>query len=221
MDASPWPLLDIAAERGDAVAFYDPSTGSQISYGELVALTRDAGAGLCRRGVLPGDVIGVCADDVVSCVVLSGAVWTAGGVVAPIPSQAERDSVVRWLVGKDIRLLLTDEGCVTTAATAAEISRVREVVVLGAAIPGTTPFALVEASGKGLAFGIRNTLEERTALLPFLGKPMSCSELAKYVLTMPSDEPLVRALGTLLHGRTVTSPIPVALRPVMPAEGEL
>jgi hypothetical protein len=167
----------------------DEMTGDEISYARLAATARAAGAGLIRRGLLPGDPTGVYAADILSGAVLVTGVWAAGGMVAPVPLGARLPAVSCWLAEEDIRLLLAGGRLAHSAVRAAERSRVREVVVLGAAPPGTTAFDDIVAGGQGMAIEDRALDGDWPALLPFGGAPISAMTLMKSALELPPPEP--------------------------------
>ncbi|WP_062349540.1 AMP-binding protein [Herbidospora yilanensis] len=121
----------------DRPALIDFGEGRAVSHETLAATVRRAATGLVRRGTRPGQTAAVCTDGVSGHLTAVFAVVAAGGVALPlsVPDPAE-------LLAHDVRLMFTGARRAAEAVSAAEASRVRQVVSFGGG-PGATEFEVL------------------------------------------------------------------------------
>lgn len=143
----------LVQSRDGRIAFADARRGQAMSYQQLTRTIRAAAAGLARRGVRPGDVVGLHVADAVSFSIGSLAVRAAGAVPFPVSPAAGTDAAAQEAAGEaaarlaasDVRILLTSPALASEAAALADSSRVRQVICFGRGAdsgpPGTMPFA--------------------------------------------------------------------------------
>jgi acyl-CoA synthetase (AMP-forming)/AMP-acid ligase II len=84
-----------AAERPSRTAVI--CEDRQISFAELNALVDRAAAALQREGVLPRDMVSICASSSIEYVALFVAILRAGATVAPLPPSATPEQLVTML----------------------------------------------------------------------------------------------------------------------------
>lgn len=126
------------ARWGDRPAVLDLDGGEHIGYARLAETVRAAARGLLRRGLRPGDAVGMYVIPSPACVAAAYAVLAAGGVVTPVGDDRAADAA--HLSALDARLLLAAPRRADAAIALAERSRVRQVIALGDAT-GATSFA--------------------------------------------------------------------------------
>ena len=143
----------LAPCRDGRVALADAGMGRAVSYPELAWTARAAAAGLARRGVRPGDVVGLLLADAGSFRIACQAVRAAGAVPFPVSPDAAAGEAAARLSATDVRVLLTSVPLASKATALADRSRVRQVICFGAPAgrvagaaddstpPGTMPFA--------------------------------------------------------------------------------
>ncbi|WP_046467978.1 AMP-binding protein [Allosalinactinospora lopnorensis] len=131
-------LLDRLRRRGGNATVSD-SRGPATDAVAFASTIERAATGLGRRGVCPGDVVGVLAP--VSPVRLTAVytVMAVGGIALPLELASDRETQIDVLTETDARLLLVTASLAGTALGLAERSRVRQVIAFGEA-PETTPF---------------------------------------------------------------------------------
>ncbi|TMS00812.1 AMP-binding protein [Nonomuraea basaltis] len=123
-----------AYERGDRPALVDLRGGHVYGYRRLVTEVTRAASGLVRRGARRDQVVGVHVSTAGAQTLAVHTVLAAGGVAAPIDPALGAEEVAAWLGACDARTLITTPDLAETATLAAEGSRVRQVVSLGAAL---------------------------------------------------------------------------------------
>ncbi|SDK17077.1 AMP-binding protein [Nonomuraea jiangxiensis] len=123
-----------AYERGDRPALVDLRGGHVYGYRRLVTEVTRAASGLVRRGARRDQVVGVHVSTAGAQTLAVHTVLAAGGVAAPIDPRLGAGEVAAWLRACDARTLITTPDLAETATLAAEESRVRQVVSLGAAL---------------------------------------------------------------------------------------
>ncbi|WP_160150411.1 AMP-binding protein [Nonomuraea solani] len=128
-----------AYERGDRPALIDLRGGHVYGYRRLVTEVTRAASGLVRRGARRDQVVGVHVSTAGAQTLAVHTVVAAGGVAAPIDPGMGAYEMAAWLKECDARLLITTPDLAETAVLAAEESRVRQIVSLGAA-PDTIDF---------------------------------------------------------------------------------
>jgi acyl-CoA synthetase (AMP-forming)/AMP-acid ligase II len=124
-------VLERAAERGDAVAFIDGSTGRTVSYAELDAAVRRLAGGLLAAGLGKGEVLAIMAPNLPEYGVVFHGVAFAGGVVTTVNPTYTDGEVHHQLVDAAATRLVTIGMFLETAMKAIEGTSVREVFVLG------------------------------------------------------------------------------------------
>jgi acyl-CoA synthetase (AMP-forming)/AMP-acid ligase II len=133
---------------GDRPAVLDLDGGEHIGYARLAETVRAAAGGLLRRGLRPGDTVGLDVIPSPQCVAAAYAVLAAGGVVAPVGGDLVADAA--HLSAHDARLLLAAPQRADAAIELAERSRVRQVIAMGE-VAGATSFADLLADDTGTA----------------------------------------------------------------------
>lgn len=103
------------------------------------ATVEQAAAGLSRRGMCFGDVVGVLAPVSPDRFLATYTVMAVGGRALPLSTSSDLDTQCAVLAETDARLLLVSPELAQTALELAERSRVRQIISFGPAL-GTTPF---------------------------------------------------------------------------------
>lgn len=149
------------ARWGDRPAVLDLDGGEHIGYARLAEAVRRGARGLLRRGLRPGDAVGI---DVVPSPEFTAAMYAvlaAGGVVVPVGGDPVADGA--HLSEHDVRLLLAAPGRADAAIALADRSRVRQVIALGEGDDPAPLAGLADEDGPGP----ENPLSpESPALLP-------------------------------------------------------
>ncbi|GAA3553162.1 hypothetical protein GCM10022419_037010 [Nonomuraea rosea] len=123
-----------AYERGDRPALVDLRGGHVYGYRRLVTEVTRAASGLVRRGARRDQVVGVHVSTAGAQTLATHTVLAAGGVAAPIDPALKPEEMATWLRACEARTLITTPDLAETAIQAAEESRVRQVISLGAAL---------------------------------------------------------------------------------------
>ncbi|HJE58589.1 MAG TPA: AMP-binding protein [Nocardiopsis listeri] len=105
----------------------------------FAATVERAAAGLSRRGLCLGDVVGVLAPVSPDRFLASYTVMAVGGRALTVRPESDPDAQCAALAETDARLLLVSEDLAPRGLELAERSRVRQIITFGSA-PGTTPF---------------------------------------------------------------------------------
>jgi len=93
-------VLGAAFRRGSKPALVDAATGQEISYADLADAVREVGAGLSARGLRPGDVLALCAQNSIEFVVAwfaaasigaSGTCWQPAHATSSAAANRERN----------------------------------------------------------------------------------------------------------------------------------
>ncbi|MCK2212664.1 long-chain fatty acid--CoA ligase [Actinomadura sp. ATCC 31491] len=163
-----------AYERGDRPALVDLRGGHVYGYRRLVTEVTRAASGLVRRGARRDQVVGVHVSTAGAQTLAVHTVLAAGGVAAPLDPALGPDLLADRLRGCDARTLITTPDLAGTATLAAEASRVRQVVSLGAALDAIDFRALLTLEPTALpAVDARR----QSALLLAGGRRLSHAEL--------------------------------------------
>lgn len=153
-------VFGAVARWGDRPAVLDLDGGEHIGYARLAEAVRRGACGLLRRGLRPGDAVGIDVVPSPECAAAVYAVLAAGGVVVPVGGDPVADGA--HLSDHDVRLLLAAPGRADAAIALADRSRVRQVIALGEG-DGPGPLAGLAEDGPGP----ENPLSpESPALLP-------------------------------------------------------
>jgi acyl-CoA synthetase (AMP-forming)/AMP-acid ligase II len=129
----------LAAERGSRSALIDATDGTVTSWPEFGRRVLAAAGGLARRGLQPGDTVGVCVPDAVSHALAVHAIRAAGGVPSPVRTTDPVGEVAAQLTECAARMLFTAPPLTDRAFAAADRSWVRQVIAFGS-VPGAIPF---------------------------------------------------------------------------------
>ncbi|WP_017558610.1 non-ribosomal peptide synthetase [Nocardiopsis baichengensis] len=100
------PFLSQAARTPQTTAVRGPS--GALSYGELAELSGRASAGLLRRGITPGEPVGVAATRTPGAVAALLAVARAGGVCVPLDGGQPAARLDRIAADAGVRLVVAD-----------------------------------------------------------------------------------------------------------------
>ncbi|MEO3801030.1 AMP-binding protein [Nonomuraea sp. B1E8] len=167
-------VFRLAYGRGDRPALVDVRGGRVYGYRELVTEVTRAASGLVCRGARRDQVVGVHVSTAGAQTLAVHTVLAAGGVAAPIDPSLGAYELAAWLRECDARTLVTTPDLAATAVRAAERSRVRQIVSLGAAVDTIDFSELVALAPTALP-----VLDARrqTALLPAGGRRLSHADL--------------------------------------------
>jgi acyl-CoA synthetase (AMP-forming)/AMP-acid ligase II len=145
-------VLGAAYRRGSKRALVDAATGQEVSYAGLADAVREIGAGLSARGMRPGDVLALCAQNSIEFAVAWYAAASVGAIVTTVNPQCTGDEIARQLRQTGARWL------VTTADPAEQKLRgvlagtaIAETIVIGDHAAGTIPFWSLRATAHGQA----------------------------------------------------------------------
>ncbi|KOX22133.1 AMP-binding protein [Nocardiopsis sp. NRRL B-16309] len=127
--------LRLRPTRGGSIR----GAGRRVDALTFAATVERAAAGLSRRGLCLGDVVGVLAPVSPDRFTATYTVMAVGGRALPLSTESDPDTQCAVLAETDARLLLVSADLATTALELAERSRVRQVIAFGGAL-GTTPF---------------------------------------------------------------------------------
>jgi acyl-CoA synthetase (AMP-forming)/AMP-acid ligase II/NAD(P)-dependent dehydrogenase (short-subunit alcohol dehydrogenase family) len=154
-------VLGQAHLRGGKRALVEAGTGRELTYAQLAATVRQAGAWLAAHGVHPGDVLALCAPNSIEFVVTWYAASSIGAIlttVNPLASGPEITAQLRrtrafWLV-------TTDDLVAPKLREAALASEIVETFVIGAGaaeMPGARRFEVFHSGrdAEALPAGLR------------------------------------------------------------------
>ncbi|ASU60006.1 AMP-dependent synthetase [Nocardiopsis dassonvillei] len=127
--------LRLRSARGGSIR----GVGHRVDALSFAAKVEQAAAGLSRRGMCFGDVVGVLAPVSPDRFLATYTVMAVGGRALPLSTASDLDTQCAVLTETDTRLLLVSADMAQTALELAERSRVRQVIAFGQAL-GTTPF---------------------------------------------------------------------------------
>jgi acyl-CoA synthetase (AMP-forming)/AMP-acid ligase II len=133
-------VLGRARELGDKAGLVDGPSGRTITYAQLAGGVDRVAAGLARRGLAKGQVVGLFSPNIPEFALAFYGITSAGGVVTTINSLAIETEVATQLRAADARFLMTVPPFLDRAVPAAEAAGVEDVFVIGDA-EGGTPFA--------------------------------------------------------------------------------
>jgi acyl-CoA synthetase (AMP-forming)/AMP-acid ligase II len=132
-------VLEDAARFGDKPAMIDGPSGRTLGYAQLLVSVRRLAAGLAKRGLQKGDVVGVYAPNVPEYPVVFHGVVSAGGVLTTANPLNTVEELAHQLEDAGARYLVTVPSLAVRALAAARQAGVVEVFTLGEA-DGCTPF---------------------------------------------------------------------------------
>ncbi|WP_213816434.1 AMP-binding protein [Glaciihabitans sp. dw_435] len=125
------------ADDRDRIALVDGTTGTETSYGELVARVNAFAGSLAQRGVKPGDVLGLLCPNSPAFAIAFHGILRAGATVTPINSLYTPEEIASQLTDASARWLLTVSPLLPAAHAAATATGITDdhLVVLDGA-PG-------------------------------------------------------------------------------------
>jgi acyl-CoA synthetase (AMP-forming)/AMP-acid ligase II len=133
----------------DKAALIDGASGRTLTYAELAENVRRAAAGLARRGFRKGEVLAICAPNVLEYAVAFHAAVSLGGIVTMINPLCTVEELADRLSDSNATFLLATPESLDRAQQATLRSPVRELFVFGKAPPATSFASLL--SGDQLA----------------------------------------------------------------------
>jgi acyl-CoA synthetase (AMP-forming)/AMP-acid ligase II len=158
-------VLRHAAQLGDKPALIDGASGRVLTYRQLAKGVCRAAAGLARRGFQKGEVLAICAPNILEYAVAFHAAASLGGIVTTINPLCTVGELAHRLNDSQARYLLTTPDSLDQAREAAVGSPVRELLVIGTA-PGATSFASLLADDDRAAADVAiDAAEDLVALL--------------------------------------------------------
>jgi len=134
-------VLRRATELADRVAICDAAGTSSYTFSELSDAIHSLAGGVASRGVGPGTVVGLMAPNLPDYAVVFHGVAVAGGAVTTINPTYGAEEVRHQLQDAGATMLFTVPMFIETALVAIEGTDVAEVIVMGDAVPGSTPMA--------------------------------------------------------------------------------
>ncbi len=157
-------VLGTAYRHGGKRALVDAATGRQLSYAELADTVRQVSAGLCARGIRPGDVLALATPNCLEFVVTWFAATSAGAVVTTVNPLCTEEEISRQLRQTGARWLVATAGLIEQKLNAvAGRATIEETFVIGEGVAGTTPFASLRVAADAPA---RLACSSNIALLP-------------------------------------------------------
>lgn len=174
---SPLPPLDIPemsvtewvfeglALRKDRHVFTEVNSGRQITGEGAMRQIRALAGGLAALGLKKGEVVAVMAPNSIDYFVLFHAVTFAGGTLTMINPSYTAAELAYQLRQTSARLLFADGPLTAMAQEATKGTKVRQVVVMGAAAPGA--LTICEIAGPPLRQQVPVDLYEDIAAIPF------------------------------------------------------
>jgi acyl-CoA synthetase (AMP-forming)/AMP-acid ligase II len=136
-----------AETLGDKPALVDGASGRALTYGQLAEGVRRAAAGLARRGFRKGEVLAICAPNVLEYAVAFHGAASLGGIVTTINPACTQEELTYRLNDARAAFLLTTPHSLDLARAAASTSTVREILVFGAGSRATSWDSLLAEAG--------------------------------------------------------------------------
>lgn len=140
--------LRLRPARGGSIR----GTGRRVDTRSFAARVEQAAAGLSRRGLCFGDVVGILAPVSPDRFLATYTVMAVGGRALPLSTASDLDTQCAALTETDARLLLVSADLTPAALELAERSRVRQVITFGRALGATTFDELLQPSPDGSAY---------------------------------------------------------------------
>jgi acyl-CoA synthetase (AMP-forming)/AMP-acid ligase II len=145
-------VLGQAHARGVKRALVEAGTGRELTYAQLAAAVREAGAWLATRGVRPDDVLALCAPNSIEFAVTAYAALSAGATLTTVNPVATGEEIAAQLHQTGARWLVTTAGLFAPKLeAAAHASGIAETFVIGAgaeAAPGARRFDVLRSGGE-------------------------------------------------------------------------
>ncbi len=152
-------VLRVADQAGYRAALIDAADGTVTSWQRFAQTVRAAARGLRRRGLTPGDTVGVLVQDAARHAVAVHTIREAGAIPVPVrrePGADDSADLAAQLKACGARLMITVDELAELASQAADRSWVRQVLAFGetAEATGATPFSsLLEVARHGQGAG--------------------------------------------------------------------
>jgi acyl-CoA synthetase (AMP-forming)/AMP-acid ligase II len=157
-------VLGAAYQYGGKRALVDAATGQELSYAELADTVREVAAGLCARGIRPGDVLALCTPNCLEFAVAWFAATSAGAIVTTVNPLCTEEEISRQLRQTGARWLVATAGLIEQKLNAvAGEAAIEETFVIGEGVAGTTPFGSLRVAADAPA-GL--ACSSNVALLP-------------------------------------------------------
>lgn len=175
---SPYPDIEIPdlpltpfvlrqAERlDDKPALIDATSGQMLTYRQLAHGVESVASGLARRGYRKGDVLAICAPNILEYAIAFHAVTSLGGVVTMINPLSTGDELVQRLIDAKAHTLLTTPEALGRTRAAIDRVELRERIVFGSA-PGATSFDSLTADNSPPAPIVPIDPRNELAALPY------------------------------------------------------
>ncbi|MFI6323823.1 AMP-binding protein [Nonomuraea sp. NPDC050556] len=197
-----------AYERASRPALIDLCGGHVYGYRKLANEVTRAASGLVRRGARRDQVVGVHVSATWALTLAVHTVVAAGGVAAPLDPALPADELAAILTECDARMLITTPDLAETAVSAAERSRVRQVIAFGEAMDtldfadllGLDPIALPvldpgEQAALALGGGLALTHTELVEAMDKLDVSVGLDADDVVLACRPPDPELVTLVG--------------------------
>ncbi|MFC4945263.1 AMP-binding protein [Pseudonocardia sp. GCM10023141] len=141
-------LGDLGTEDAGRLAVIDAASGAGYTFGELAHAVDRVAAALAERGIGRGDVVALFAPNSPDYPVVFHGGLAAGAAVSPVNALYTAHELGHQLRDAAATILFCGPDGLerAMAAVATDGVRVREIVVLGPAAPGATPFTELLAS---------------------------------------------------------------------------
>jgi acyl-CoA synthetase (AMP-forming)/AMP-acid ligase II len=148
-------VLGQAHVRGGKRALVEAGTGRELSYAQLAAAAREAGAWLAARGVHPGDVLALCTPNSIEFVVTWYAASSIGAILTTVNPVASGEEIIHQLRQTGASWLVTTADLAVPKLEAAALgSEIAQTFVIGAGageMPGARRFEVLGPVGEAEA----------------------------------------------------------------------
>jgi acyl-CoA synthetase (AMP-forming)/AMP-acid ligase II len=141
-------VLEHAAQWGERDALVDGRSGRALSYAELARGVSAVAGNMHRRGLRPGDVVGLYCPNVPEYALAFHGIAAAGGACTTANPLLTAAELRRQLANAGARYLVTTPELLERAGLAASDASVEEIFVVGEA-PGATPFEVLTGDVPG------------------------------------------------------------------------
>jgi len=133
-------ILREADRVPDREALIDGPTGRSYTYAQLKGMIYSFAGGLAAKGLVKGDTIALMSPNIPEFAIVFHGAAVAGIAVSTINPTYTADEVKFQLNDSESKLLVTIGMFLETAQSAIEGTAVSEIVIIGDAPEGTTPF---------------------------------------------------------------------------------